>query len=240
MLIIPAIDIQNGKCVRLFKGNFKKTKIYSDNHISVAKFWENNGAKLLHVIDLNGAERGEMRNKEIIESIAKSITIPIQVGGGIRNYDEAKELLSNNIERIIIGTAFFDNPILVKKLMDDFGQEKIVVAIDVKDGKVVLKGWSKKTQATLYEIAEQIKNLGVNRILVTSVERDGTLIGPDIPLLRRIKKLFKIPVIASGGIGSLADIKKLSKIDLEGIIIGKAFYEGCFTFKEAVESAKGA
>ncbi len=237
MLIIPAIDIKEGRCVRLREGRFEDVEIFSDDPILMAVKWVNKGAKMLHVVDLDGAFYGKLTNISVIERIVKMVNVPVQVGGGIRGYKEVKKLLDLGVSRIISGTILWKDKTLAKKLFEDFS-EKIIAGIDARDGYVAIEGWQNITSVDALDFAKEMERLGAQRIIYTDIRRDGTLKGPNISNIEKMVKNVNIPLICSGGITSLADIKKLKKFEvlgLEGIIIGKALYKGNILLEEALE-----
>ena len=221
MLVIPAIDILGGKCVRLFKGDYNQVKQYADDPVEVARKFERDGAKFLHIVDLDGAKIGEAINAEIVLNIAKAISIPLQIGGGIRDIDTAGKYLDNGIDRIILGTSAFMDPSLIKSIIDRFGSDRLVVSVDIKDGKVAIKGWMESSDLSTEIFLKKLKPLGIKRIIVTDISRDGALTGPNYDLVESIKA-FK--VISAGGVSCNEDLTKFRTI--EGAIVGKAMYEG--------------
>lgn len=225
MLIIPAVDIKSGKCVRLTMGDYSKEKVYSDNPVEVAVNWEKKGAKFLHVVDLDGAKEGKLVNFEIVKEITRSIKIPIELGGGIRDVKTAEHVINNGVTRIVIGTAALDNDLL-RKMVGHFG-ERVYVAIDYKDMKVSVEGWMASTPYTHYEFAEIVQESGVTGIIITDINRDGMLDGSDKVGFRDIGDYFKNRIIVSGGISIEEDVKYIKNLPLniEGVIIGKALYE---------------
>jgi len=220
-MIIPAIDILDGKCVRLFKGDYGQVKQYADNPVEVALKFERDGAKYLHVVDLDGAKNGSAINSDIVLNIAKAIKIPVQIGGGIRDLSTAERYLENGIDRIILGTSAVLDPSLLKTLLERFGSDRIIVSVDIKDGKVAVKGWLENSGIEMDEFLDRIKKLGISRIIITDVSRDGALQGPNYQLAESIKG-FK--VITAGGVSCDEDIQKFKTV--EGVIVGKAIYEG--------------
>jgi len=240
MLIIPAIDLKEGKCVRLEQGLMDKATVYSDDPASMAQHWESLGAELLHVVDLNGAFAGAPRNLDAIIAIRKAITIPIEVGGGIRDMETIRALVSNGINRIILGTAAIENPSLVQQACKDF-PEKIIVGIDAKDGMVAIKGWAEVTKVKAVDLAKQMQDYGVIAVIYTDIKRDGMLTGPNIDATEAIAESLDIPVIASGGVSRLEDIKGLLDIarsGVDGVITGKAIYSGSLDLKKAIAFTK--
>lgn len=237
MLIIPAIDIKEGRCVRLTEGQFENVEIFSDDPATVAEKWANKGAMMLHVVDLDGAFYGKLINISVIEQIIKTVNVPVQVGGGIRNYREVKKLIDLGASRVILGTILWKDKALAKKLFKDFS-EKIIAGIDARDGHVAIEGWQNTTSVDVLDFAEEMERLGARRIIYTDIKRDGTLKGPNITNIEKMTKNVNIPLICSGGITFLNDIKKLKRLEglgLEGIIIGKALYKGRIILEEALK-----
>jgi phosphoribosylformimino-5-aminoimidazole carboxamide ribotide isomerase len=237
--VIPAIDIMNGEVVRLLRGNPKQVKSYAHlgDPITIARKWESEGAKLIHVVDLDAA-LGLGENINIIGAIVRSIKAPIQVGGGIRSVEQVRQLINAGVARAVLGSLAFRSVESLKALLEEFGDERIVVALDHLDGVVMIDGWRKSVSMTLKEAAQFFKSLGVRYFLVTSIQRDGMMVGPDIKNLSKIVDLG-VNVIASGGIRSLSDISMLRSLGVYGVIIGRALYEGLFTLKEALNIAEG-
>lgn len=225
MLIYPAIDIKNGKCVMLTQGKFDKEKIYYEDPREVAKLWEQKGARALHIVDLDGALEGKSRNFEIIKEIIGKIDIPVQVGGGIRNLETIKTLIDIGADKVIIGTNAVRDEQMLKRAVNAY-KEKIAVAIDVKDGYIAVDGWTKTSTVDALRFAKEIERLGVKTIIYTDIERDGMLKGPNFKTIKNMNDSVSMDVIASGGISSIDDLQKLSEIGVAGAIIGKALYEG--------------
>ncbi|MBI2338544.1 1-(5-phosphoribosyl)-5-[(5-phosphoribosylamino)methylideneamino]imidazole-4-carboxamide isomerase [Candidatus Daviesbacteria bacterium] len=235
MLIIPAIDIKNGKCVRLTQGIFQSEKVYCDNPVDMAKKWEQMGAKTLHIVDLDGAKKGVMANLNAINKIIKAISIPIQVGGGIRDEATAKILLGSGVPVIVLGTIALENKILLLKLLKKYGH-RIIVALDTKNGNLVTKGWLGKTGKNCIETAKEFEKQGVEKFMYTDVIRDGTLTEPNYKEIIELAKTISSPILVGGGISSIDDIQKLKSIGIEGVIIGKALYENRIILKEAINA----
>jgi len=234
MHIIPAIDLKDGVCVRLEQGRKEAVTIYSHDAAGTAKKWEAMGAKVLHVVDLDGAFTGSQQNLSKIMEIRRNVNMIIEVGGGIRNITTVDRLLSAGINRVIIGTAAIEDPSLLIEACRQF-PGKIFIGIDAKDGKVAVKGWEEVSAIDSVELAKRVETIGVGGIIYTDISRDGMLTGPNIPALEEMVKTVKIPVIASGGIANLEDIKDLLKIpNLWGAITGKAIYAGSLDLKEAI------
>ena len=240
MIIIPAIDIIGGKVVRLEKGDFNKEKVYSTDPLEIAKNWEEKGAEFLHIVDLDGAREGKIKNVAVITNIMKNIKVPCEVGGGIRDRADVDYFLKNGAARVVLGTKAFEDPDYLRKLIDNFN-EKIVVSCDFSGNEVVKKGWQEKTTLGPIDAVKQMRAIGVKTIVVTDINVDGTLTGPNMERLKEILDAVDISVIASGGISSLEDISKLKEMNnknMVGVIIGKALYEGRIDLKEALEIAK--
>ena len=236
MEIIPAIDLLHGRCVRLNQGNYDEVTNFSSDPVKQAQIWESKGAKRLHLVDLDGAKTGEPINDQTIKEIKKSVKIPIQLGGGIRSIDRAKELFGIGIDRIILGTVAIENPNLVKVLSQEY-PKRIAVGIDAKKGVVATRGWIKQSETSSIDLAKQLNDLELAAIISTDIATDGTLKGPNIQALREIAEVSINPVIASGGIGSIADLISLANFEKEGIgaiIVGRALYDGSIDLKEAI------
>jgi phosphoribosylformimino-5-aminoimidazole carboxamide ribotide isomerase len=235
MLIIPAIDLKDGVCVRLEQGRKEAVTAYSRDAAGTARKWEAMGAKVLHVVDLDGAFTGSQQNLSKIMEIRKNVKMIIEVGGGIRNITTVDRLLSAGINRVIIGTAAIEDPSLLIEACAQF-PGKIFIGIDAKDGKVAVKGWEEVSSIDAIELAKRVETIGVGGIIYTDISRDGMLTGPNIPALEVMVRTVKIPVIASGGIAKIEDIKNLLKIpNLWGAITGKAIYAGSLDLKEAIK-----
>ncbi len=233
--VIPAIDIRGGRCVRLYQGDFARETVFSDDPVAMAKHWADLGAPRLHVVDLDGAEQGEPANLAIIEGIAAAITIPIQVGGGIRRRATAKRLVDAGAQRVILGTAAVEDPILVIEACRRYG-DAIIVGVDARDGLVATHGWKESTTLTAYVLMEQMGAIGVRRFIYTDISRDGTLTEPNFGMLEELIRKVRLPIIASGGISSLEHLKRLKELGVEGAIVGRALYTGALGLREAVQS----
>ncbi len=236
MLIIPAIDLKEGKCVRLEQGLMDKATVYSDDPATTARHWEAQGAELLHVVDLDGAFAGVPKNLEAIKAIRAAIKIPIEVGGGIRDMKTIRTLVSIGIDRIILGTAAIENPAFVQEACAAF-PGKIIVGIDARDGMVAIKGWAEVTTVKAVDLALRMQEYGVISIIYTDIKRDGMLSGPNIEATKALAKALHIPVIASGGVHTMKDIEDLLTVrysGVSGVITGKAIYSGSLDLKEAI------
>jgi len=239
MIIIPAIDLRAGKCVRLVEGKLERETIYSDEPAAVARVWENCGAQWLHVVDLDGAFAGSPRNLDTISSIINTVNIPIQVGGGIRDMETIERLLQMGVARVILGTVAIQNPSLVKEAVSRFG-ERIVVGIDAREGKVAIEGWGLTAEKDVQELAGEVGDMGVSRIIFTDISRDGTLKGPNTEAVKKLALSCKLKIIASGGVSTIKDIealKALEPVGVEGVIVGKALYAGTVDIVEALAVA---
>lgn len=237
MRIYPAIDIKDGKCVRLFKGQFSDMTVYGDSPAEMAKKWEAQGGEYIHVVDLDGALRGHGVNADIIKNICSSVNVPVQTGGGIRTMEDIEAKLSCGISRVIIGTKAVSDSEFVKRAIDKYG-EKIVIGIDAKDGMVAIEGWEKTSNFTAIEFAEKMVSIGVKTIVYTDIATDGTLAGPNVSAMSEMVKAVNADIIASGGIGSLEHIKSLMPTGVEGVIVGKALYTEKVNLTEAVNAVK--
>ena len=234
MLVIPAIDIRDGRCVRLTQGNYSEEEVFSNNLIEVARRWEGEGAGLIHVIDLDGAKAGSLQNFEAISRIAGELGIPIQVGGGVENYETAKKLFEAGVSRVIIGTAAFRNPALVRKLVAEYGKKAICVAVDYRSSGVAIEGWRNSLKIPAFEYAKRIEELGAGFMLFTCIERDGMLSGADIRAIGRMVTGTRTPVMAGGGISSIADLERVGETGAYGAVVGKALYKGKIRLKEVI------
>jgi len=235
MIIIPAIDLVQGQCVRLFQGKKEAVTTYSNDPEAVAKRWESFGAELIHIVDLDGAFTGSQVNLDAIGKIRKSVKIPLQVGGGIRNVESITKLFSLGVGRVIIGTAAIDDPDFVKYSCSRY-PGRILIGIDAKGGMVAIKGWEEVTSLDAREFAERSVVTGAAGIIYTDIARDGTLSGPNVEAIRRMVKSTSVPVIAAGGVSNIGDIKNLMEIEnLWGVITGKAIYAGTLDLREAIK-----
>lgn len=237
MLIIPAIDLRAGKVVRLFQGKFNHQKVYSSDPVKIAKHWAQQGAKFLHIVDLDGASTGAPKNLKVLGEIICQVGIPVEFGGGVRDVETISKLLTLGVQRVILGTRAVSDEKFLEKTWKKFG-EKVIVSIDVKNGKVLTQGWNRAAAQTTLDFARQLKKLGFKQVIYTDISRDGTLRGPNILGIRELLKETGLNVIASGGVSGLKDLVKLGKLKaqgLTGVIIGKALYEGKFTLVEALK-----
>ncbi|MFC2342872.1 MAG: 1-(5-phosphoribosyl)-5-[(5-phosphoribosylamino)methylideneamino]imidazole-4-carboxamide isomerase [Negativicutes bacterium] len=239
MIIFPAIDLRGGKCVRLFKGDFSRETIFSDNPSAVAVKWEEMGAQYLHVVDLDGALQGETKNREAIRSILGAVHIPMELGGGLRSLESIERALTGGIQRVILGSAAVENPLLVQEACHRFG-DRIVVAIDARDGIVATQGWESSGNVSALDFAKQMADYGVKTVIYTDISRDGTLSGLNLEGAIELSKVSGLRVVASGGVRSLEDIRavKAHETDgIEGVIVGQAIYSGRLDLKKALRIA---
>ena len=234
MLIMPAVDIKNGKCVQLVQGKPGTEQVIIDNPEKVAKKWEDEGAEIIHVIDLDGALETK-DNLNTIEKILKEVNVPIQLGGGIRSIEYAEKLLNLDIERLIIGTMAIENPNTIKKLSEEFGSERIMVSLDSKDSKVVIKGWKEKIDKKATDISREFQEAGAGSILFTNVDVEGLLSGFDIQPAIDLVNSVDIPIVYSGGITTLEDLKKLTNTGVKGVVIGSALYKNKINLIDALK-----
>ncbi len=239
MLIIPAIDIKDGRCVRLYQGEMDKDTIYYESPLEAAKHWAEQGAELLHVVDLNGAVEGRPVHKQEVTAICLGFGVPVELGGGLRSLETIEEALALGVERVVLGTAAYEDPDFLRAVCQKF-PGKIVVGVDAREGRVAIKGWKEETSMDAVELAKRCEEDGASRIIYTDISRDGTSLGVNAEETLRLARALKVPIIASGGVGSLDDIRRLKELEkdgVEGVIVGRALYSGVFTLREAIEMA---
>ena len=239
MEIIPSIDLKAGRCVRLYQGDYQRETVFSDDPATVAQSWEDQGAVRLHLVDLDGALVGSPTHFEAISAIVRRLTIPVQVGGGIRDMDSARRVMETGAARLVIGTAAVENPTLVERLCDSYGSESVVVALDARDGMVSIKGWLEQTSATATGLAKQMADLGIVRVLYTDISRDGTMTEPNFAANAELVGTTGLAVLASGGIASVEHIRRLASTGVEGGIVGRALYDGTLDLYTAMEAGGG-
>ena len=233
MEIIPAIDLRGGKCVRLYQGDYNQPTVFGSEPVAVALKWYSQGAQWLHVVDLDGAAVGKPRNIAVVEEIMKQSSLLLELGGGIRREDTVEDLLQKKVSRIILGTVAVENPELVKKLCQRFG-EAIVVSLDARDGKIAIHGWQRDTIIDALELSREMVEAGVRRFIYTDIKRDGTLSEPNFNMVSRLLTEVKVPIIVAGGISKLEHLHRLKELGVEGVIIGKALYTGDINLEEAI------
>lgn len=238
MLILPAIDLRGGRCVRLIQGRKDRETVYDDDPARVAHRWVEQGASFLHVVDLDGAFTGGSQNLDVVVRILQTVSVPVQLGGGIRSLHDIEHVLTLGVERVIIGTAAVTAPDIVAEAVNRWGAARLVVGIDARDGQVAVRGWEDGSSLTATEVARRVKRVGVERVVYTDIARDGMLVGPNVEATRRLAVESGLRVIASGGVSSMDDLHHLAKLGsdgVEGVIIGKALYEGTIDLKAAIQ-----
>ena len=234
MQLYPAIDMKNGQCVRLRQGAFKDITIYSDAPERVAAHWQEKGASFLHLVDLDGALAGYSVNEEVIRRIADTVSIPIEIGGGIRSGEAVERMLGLGVRRVIIGTKAVEHPEFLRDMVRTFGEEAIVAGVDAKDGMVAVEGWEKVSSLTAWDLCLTMKEYGVRHIVYTDISRDGMLSGPNVEATRKLTEETGLDIIASGGVSCMEDLKCLHEAGIRGAVIGKALYENRIDLAEAV------
>ena len=237
MIIFPAIDLYDGKAVRLFKGNYEEMTVYSENPPEIALDFVSQGATHIHVVDLEGAKMGTTPNIRIISKIASEYGLFTEVGGGIRNFDTIDRYIGSGVDRVILGTAAVTETGFVESAVKKHG-DKIAVGVDIKDGYVAIKGWTENSELLAMDFCKRMEDIGVSNIICTDISRDGAMKGTNHELYCEMSKRFSVNITASGGVSSLDDVKKLSKLGIYGAIIGKAYYTGAISIREAIEVAK--
>lgn len=238
MEILPAIDLLDGRCVRLYQGDYQQSQVFHENPVEVARQWANQGASRLHLVDLDGAKAGKPINLGAIEAIVRAVDRPVQVGGGLRDRRSVAQLLELGVQRVILGTVAVEQPDLVQSLCQEFPGQ-IVVGIDARKGKVATRGWLETSEVEATELAQRMEQLGVSAIIYTDIDRDGTLVGPNLTALRQLAGGLSIPVIASGGVSALRDLLSLLSLEalgVTGVIVGKALYTGAVNLEEAIRA----
>jgi len=238
MLIIPAIDLKDGQCVRLTQGNMHQATVYSDDPVAMARQWQDQGAQLLHVVDLNGAFEGEPKNLSHVEAIVNAVSIPVQVGGGIRSLDTVRMYLGAGAKRVVMGTTALRHRQVVEEILEVF-PERVVVSIDAKNGLVATDGWKTVTDISARDAILSLAGLPLAAVMYTDIAKDGMMAGPNIPSLKIMVEASPVPIIASGGISNLEDIKAIKALGpkVEGVILGKSLYEGKIDLAQAIAAA---
>ena len=237
MRIFPAIDLYEGKAVRLLKGDYNALTVYSENPIEIAKDFESQGATELHTVDLEGARDGGTPNIDIIKSFVENTSLIVEVGGGIRSMDTVKAYLDAGVRRVILGTAAVTDEAFLKEAVETYG-DKIAVGADIKDGVVAIKGWVEKSEYTTFDFFEKMQKIGVSTVICTDISKDGAMQGTNRQLYKELSEKFNVNIIASGGVSSLDDVKALNEMNLFGAIIGKAYYTGAIKISDALEVTK--
>ncbi|MDR7814038.1 1-(5-phosphoribosyl)-5-[(5-phosphoribosylamino)methylideneamino]imidazole-4-carboxamide isomerase [Lacrimispora sp.] len=236
MQLYPAIDLKDGQCVRLKQGEFKEITVYSQKPEEVAALWQSQGATFLHLVDLDGALAGRSVNEKVIKKIADTVSMPIEIGGGIRSEEAIESMLSLGVARVIIGTKAVENPEFIRDMVKKFGQDRIVAGVDAKDGMVAVEGWEKISGITASELCNRMREYGVRHIVYTDISRDGMLTGPNVEYTKKLTEETGMDIIASGGMSSMEDLRQLYRAGVRGAIIGKALYEKRIDLKEAIEA----
>lgn len=237
MVIYPAIDLFDGKAVRLFKGDYDKMTIYSENPASVAKDFKNKGATCMHLVDLEGAKKGVPTNQDTIKEIVKAFDGFVELGGGIRSMETVRFYLNAGVNRVILGTAAVKDPVFLEQAVQEYG-DKIAVGVDIKDGFVAINGWQEKSQVSAEDFFKRMTDLGVKTIICTDISRDGAMQGANIDLYKALSQNYPIDIIASGGVSSMEDIVALKEMNLHGAIVGKAYYVGAINLEQAILEAR--
>jgi phosphoribosylformimino-5-aminoimidazole carboxamide ribotide isomerase len=238
MDVIPAIDLLNGQCVRLYQGDYDQSQVFAEDPVTMARAWAEQGAQLLHLVDLDGAKTGEPVNLSAIARIVEAVNIPVQVGGGLRTQERVTELLGMGVQRAILGTVAIEQPELVGELCQRYPGQ-IIVGIDAREGKVATRGWLEDSGVEAVALGQQMAALGVAAIIYTDIQRDGTLQGPNLPMLREMASAVTVPVIASGGVSSMTDLLSLLALEpmgVSGVIVGKALYTDNVSLREAIRA----
>ncbi len=233
MEIIPAIDLKDGKCVRLYQGDFAQSTVYDDDPVAVARRWVEQGAGRLHVVDLDGARVGHPVNTDTVLAIVRAVSVPVQLGGGLRNEEGVTAALSLGVERVILGTSAVRDPVMVERMVSRF-QDSVVVGIDTRNGLVAVEGWTETAEINLVDLIGRMHDRGVRRIIYTDISRDGTLTEPNFAALQRLIDLEGPAIIASGGIAGIDHLRTLAQLGVEGAIVGKALYTGSISLPEAI------
>ena len=239
MLILPAIDLKGGRCVRLLRGEADQETVFSDDPVEVALKWRDQGAEYLHVVDLDGAFEGEPAHFDIVARIAKEACLPLEIGGGIRNRETIIRYLETGVDRVIIGTRALESPEWLATLADEF-PKRIAAGVDARDGRVAVHGWVRVSQVTALELADRIKGMQLSAVIFTDISRDGTLEGPSLQSTRAFAEAVQLPVIASGGVGRIDHVSALLRLPIAGIIIGRALYNGNVSLPRAIQLAREA
>ncbi|MBD2537257.1 1-(5-phosphoribosyl)-5-[(5-phosphoribosylamino)methylideneamino]imidazole-4-carboxamide isomerase [Coleofasciculus sp. FACHB-SPT36] len=238
MNVIPAIDLLEGRCVRLYQGDYARSQVFDNNPANIAKQWVEQGATRLHIVDLDGAKAGQLVNRQAIKAILQAVPGEIQVGGGLRDKSSVSQLLNMGVKQVILGTIAVEQPQLVEELCQEFPGQ-IIVGIDARNGQVATRGWLETSEVAAIDLAKQMQQLGVAAIIYTDIHRDGTLSGPNLEALRELANAISIPIIASGGVSSITDLLSLLTLEplgVSGVIVGRALYTGDVSLKAALQA----
>lgn len=241
MIVIPAIDLHDGKCVRLLQGDFNRVTVYSEDPLEMARSWQRQGAKRLHIVDLDGSLEGAPKNREIITAIARELAIPVEVGGGIRDMKTIDGYLRGGVQWVILGTAAIRNGRMMRDACETY-RGHIILGLDAKDGQVAVQGWTERTSLSAGDVVDRFRDYGLAAVVYTDISRDGMQTGVNVEATKRLAQMTDIPVIASGGVSDIRDIERLVEIEREGVIgviAGKALYAGTLSLKEAIAVAEG-
>lgn len=236
MVVYPAIDIRNGKCVRLVQGEFEKESVYGEDPVEMALKWQRSGGEYLHMVDLDGARSGISQNLGVVTRVCKALSIPVQLGGGIRTMENVEEILTAGVSRVILGTAAVRDQQFVRQVLKNYG-DKVAIGIDAKDGYVAIEGWLETSSFKAIEFGKLMQELGAGTIIYTDISRDGMLTGPNLAAMAEMAGALEAEVIASGGVANLEDIKELKATGVTGVITGKALYTGAFRLEDAIKVA---
>lgn len=237
MLIYPAIDLFDGKAVRLYKGDYAQMTVYNNDPAKVARDFAAKGAACIHMVDLEGAKSGTTPNLATICRVKEETDLFCQVGGGIRSMQTVSRYLDAGLDRVILGTAAVTDPDFAKQAVDAYG-EKIAIGVDIRDGFVAVKGWTEKSSLEAFDFCRQMESIGIRTLICTDISKDGAMQGPNDALYEKLSQELGMQIIASGGVSSLSDIKRLAKLDLHGVIVGKAYYTGAVDLAQAIEVAR--
>ena len=240
MLVIPAIDLSNGQVVRLARGDMNEKTVYGDDPAAIARRWADEGAQVLHVVDLDGAISGKLANLDAVADILAAVSVPVELGGGLRTAEDVRRVLEIGVQWAIMGTAALRNRSEVEAVVADFG-DRIIVGIDARDGKVAVEGWTERSDVAAGELAREMARLGVGRLICTDIATDGMLTGPNVPAMRQLCEAVDVPVVASGGVSSIEDVRALRELEplgLLGCIVGRALYTGDLSLPEAIAAAE--
>ena len=239
MELIPAIDLIDGKCVRLYQGDYSRETVYADDPVEVALRWESLGASRVHIVDLDGARSGNLDNLDVVERIVKAVAVPVQMGGGVRSLDSARRIIEAGVQRVMLGTVAVRNPDVVRSACAELGSEAVVVAVDSRDGMVAVSGWTSGSDMKATELVARMMEAGVRTFLCTDISRDGTLAGPNYGLMRELVEVAGEGVIAAGGIAAVEHIRRLADVGVGGAVVGKALYTGDVDLGEALSAIRG-
>lgn len=236
MLIFPAIDLYEGKAVRLLRGDYNQMTVYSDNPIEMLKDFEAQGASCIHVVDLEGAKSGTTPNLELIRSLKEQTSLFMEVGGGIRNMETVKKYMDAGVDRVILGTAVVKDPAFAEEAVKAYG-EKIAVGVDIKDGEVAIHGWTESSGLDAFDFCKKMQAMGIKTLICTDISKDGAMQGTNHELYKRLSEELNLQIVASGGVSSMEDVTRLAALELYGAIIGKAYYTGAIVLKDAIKEA---